>query len=145
MQQSLRQTFKLQGNCINLNLRIEISDSTDQKEKLTSYGVSEADIDNNSPPAWNSEDPPHEACKVDQETDVADSIARLQKRLEIAELGCLRLEELYRKYRLRWLEENYRAGVLEQYAPREIDTCSARQIPWDAPSPVQDDDEGEVE
>ncbi|KAG2346753.1 hypothetical protein BDR05DRAFT_997158 [Suillus weaverae] len=145
MQQSLRQTFKLQGNCINLNLRIEISDSTDQKEKLTSYGVSEADIDNNCPPSWNSEDLPHEAGRVDQETGMADSIARLKKQLEIAELGCLRLEELYKKYRLHWLEENYWAGVLEKYAPREIDTCSARQIAWDAPSPIQDDDEGKVE
>ncbi|KAG2345994.1 hypothetical protein BDR05DRAFT_946517 [Suillus weaverae] len=113
MQQSLCQTFKLQGNCINLNLRIEILDSTDQKEKLTSYGVSqsqnssqtsEVDINNNCPPLWNSEDLPHEAGGVDQET-----------------------------------------GVLEKYAPHEIDTCSAHQIAWDAPSPIQDDDEGEVE
>ncbi|KAG1866146.1 hypothetical protein F4604DRAFT_1928156 [Suillus subluteus] len=145
MQQSLHQTFKLQGNYINLNLRIEISDSTNQKEKLTSYGISEADIDDNSPPAWNGGAPPHEAGRVDQETGEADSIARLKERLAHAELGCLRLEELYKKYRLRWLEENYRARVLEKYAPRDINTCSACQIDWNAPSPVQDYSDGEIE
>lgn len=71
------------------------------------------------------------------ETGDAESVARLKERLQLAELGCSRLAELYQKYRLRWLEEHYRAKVLEEYAPRGIDTCSAHQIAWDAPSPIQ--------
>jgi hypothetical protein len=67
----------------------------------------------------------------------AESIAELKERLQRAELGCSRLTELYQKYRLRWLEEHHRAKVLEGYAPHGIDTCSAHQIAWDAPSPIQ--------
>ncbi|KAG2747870.1 hypothetical protein P692DRAFT_20735849, partial [Suillus brevipes Sb2] len=57
--------------------------------------------------------------------------------LQHAEEGCLRLEELYRKYRIHWLEENYWASVLEKYAPCDIDICSPRQLTWDSPSPIQ--------
>jgi hypothetical protein len=32
------------------------------------------------------------------------------------------------EYRLRWLEENYQAGVLEKYAPCKIDACSTHKI-----------------
>ncbi|KAG1840204.1 hypothetical protein C8R48DRAFT_770783 [Suillus tomentosus] len=144
MQQSFSQTFKMQGNHINLNLRIEIPGSINQREKLTNYGVRESDIDNNCPPERNSEAPLDGAGRIDQETGEGDSMARLKERLELAELGCSRLGELYMKYRLRWLEENYRVRVLEQYAPRDIDTCSAHQIAWDAPSPVGGDDDDEV-
>ncbi|KAG1837998.1 hypothetical protein F4604DRAFT_1941881 [Suillus subluteus] len=146
MQQSSCQTFKLQGYNINLNLRIEIPSSANQKEELAGHGVSDTDVDKNCHPAWNSEAPlmqvkSHEAGGVDREIDGADSITKLKERLELAELHCSKFGELYQKYRLRWLEENHRARVLEKYAPSEIDTCSARQIPWDAPSPVQSDND----
>ncbi|KAG1848280.1 hypothetical protein F4604DRAFT_1687805 [Suillus subluteus] len=41
---------------------------------------------------------------------------------------------------LHWLEENYRARVLEIYAPPGIDTCSPHQIAWNTPSPNQSKD-----
>jgi hypothetical protein len=72
----------------------------------------------------------HEEGKV-------DTMAKLKERLRLAEMNCSRLEELYQKYRLRWLEENYRVRVLEEYAPNGVSTCSPHQIPWDAPSPTQ--------
>jgi hypothetical protein len=74
---------------------------------------------------------------VSQEIEEGGFVANLEERVKRAESGCLRLEELYKKYRLRWLEEYHRANVLEEYAPSGIDTCSARQIMWDAPSPAQ--------
>ncbi|KAG2120554.1 uncharacterized protein F5147DRAFT_647034 [Suillus discolor] len=119
--------------------------SINQREKLTSYSVRESDIDNNCSPERNSKAPPDGAGKIDQETGEVDSIAGLKEQLELAELGCSKLGELYRKYRLCWLEENYRVRVLEQYAPHDIDTCSAHQIAWDAPSPIGDDDDVVVE
>jgi hypothetical protein len=64
-------------------------------------------------------------------------MADVKERLKHAELGCSRLEELYKKYRLHWPEENYRARILEEYAPSGISTTSPGQITWDAPSPIQ--------
>lgn len=64
-----------------------------------------------------------------------ESVAELKERLRLAELNCVKLGELYQTYRLRWLEENYRATILEEYAPNGISTISPRQIAWDAPSP----------
>lgn len=63
-------------------------------------------------------------------------MADVKERLRRAELGCERLEELYKKYRLRWLEENYRARILQEYVPN-VTSTSPGQIPWDAPSPIQ--------
>lgn len=65
------------------------------------------------------------------------SMVKLKERLKLAEMNCARLEGLYQKYRHRWLEENYRAMILEEYAPEGINTHSPRQIAWDAPSPAQ--------
>jgi hypothetical protein len=64
-----------------------------------------------------------------------ESVADLKERLRLAELNLSKLGELYRKYRLRWLEESYRATILEEYAPNGISTASPGQISWDAPSP----------
>jgi hypothetical protein len=66
----------------------------------------------------------------------AESIAKLKEQLQLVELGCSRLTKLYQKYRLRWLEEHHWANVLEEYTPDRVDTCSAHQIAWDAPSPI---------
>ncbi|KAG2740235.1 hypothetical protein P692DRAFT_20671649, partial [Suillus brevipes Sb2] len=69
--------------------------------------------------------------------EASESMAKLKERLNLAEMNCSRLEGLYQKYRHRWLEENYRARILEEYAPEGISTHSPRQIAWDAPSPAQ--------
>lgn len=132
-------------------LRIELESYTNQKgEELTCSGArfvvdpiiyhsqsssptSEVNA-NNGLPGVN--EAPHLPVK-DQETGEVESIDTLKERLKIAELSCARLEELYQTYRLRWLEENYWARVLEVYAPPEIDTCSPHQLAWNAPSPIQ--------
>ncbi|KAG1873145.1 hypothetical protein F4604DRAFT_1925635 [Suillus subluteus] len=64
-------------------------------------------------------------------------MAKLKERLELVETNCSRMEELYQKYRHRWLEENYRVRALQEYAPEGISAWSSRQIAWDAPSPTQ--------
>ncbi|KAG2112777.1 hypothetical protein DEU56DRAFT_919806 [Suillus clintonianus] len=74
-----------------------------------------------------------------------DSIVRLKERLQMAEMGCETLRNLYQIYRLRWLEENYRARMMEKYVPSGISTCSPHQIAWDAPSPTQSEYELEVD
>jgi hypothetical protein len=73
----------------------------------------------------------------DDEKHEVDSITSLKERLQLAEMECSRLESLHQKYRLRWLEENYRARLLKEYAPDGISTCSPHQIAWNAPSPAQ--------
>ncbi|KAG1869097.1 hypothetical protein C8R48DRAFT_771270 [Suillus tomentosus] len=115
-----------------------------------SHSISEAELDGNRHPMANSEVPlppakNNDMSRLNQEIEEDGFIANLKERLERAESGCSRLEELYQKYRLRWLEEYHRARTLEEYAPCGIDAYSARQIMWDAPSPVQGDDDGEVE
>jgi hypothetical protein len=64
-------------------------------------------------------------------------MAKLKERLQLAEKINSRLEQLYQKYRLRWLEESYRARVLEEYAPEGVSTYPPHQISWNAPSPAQ--------
>ncbi|KAG1854297.1 hypothetical protein F4604DRAFT_1686134 [Suillus subluteus] len=66
---------------------------------------------------------------------VEDISADLRQRLEVAEKNCSHYFELYKKYQLRWLEENQRADILEKYAPTDVDHYSPAQIQWDAPSP----------
>ncbi|KAG2339466.1 hypothetical protein BDR05DRAFT_951104 [Suillus weaverae] len=62
------------------------------------------------------------------------TLTSLQARLEIIEKNCSRYFDLYKNYRLRWLEENHQAEVLQKYAP-DVDGYSPAQMPWDAPSP----------
>ncbi|KAG2738550.1 hypothetical protein P692DRAFT_20882543 [Suillus brevipes Sb2] len=133
MTQSLSQTFKLQGHTsINLSLRIELGGNTNPK--------GEVDDDDNHLSAENNEES-NDGGEAAHGAGDKESIAKLKERLQLAELGCSRLAELYQKYRLHWLEEHHRAKVLEEYAPDGIDTCSAHQITWDAPSsPIQSDD-----
>jgi hypothetical protein len=92
-------------------------------------------FDGNNPSVQNKEAPlfpvnSNEECKV-------DSMTKLKERLQLVEMNCSRLESLYQKYRLHWLEENHQTRVLEEYTPNAISTCSPCQIPWDAPSPTQ--------
>ncbi|KAG0702480.1 hypothetical protein DFH29DRAFT_875140 [Suillus ampliporus] len=128
---------------INLNLRIELSCNPNQSsEEHTSHDVlNEVDVGDNDPLAGHNKAP---LLLVD-ETEKVESIASLKEQLQLAQIGCARLGEMYQTYRLRWLEEVYRTKVLERYAPQEINTCSPHQIPWDTPSPVQSEDGGEVE
>lgn len=66
---------------------------------------------------------------------VEDILADVRQRLAMAEKNCSHYFELYKKYRLRWLEENQRADILEKYAPSDVEPYSPAQIQWDAPSP----------
>ncbi|KAG1754734.1 uncharacterized protein EDB91DRAFT_1076840 [Suillus paluster] len=128
-------------------IRIELVCSTNQRgEELTSHGISEVDVHNGCPSVGNNET--HILPVESHKPGEMESIANLKERLQLAELSCSRLkeaQELYQKYRLRWLEESYRARVLEGYAPHGINTYSPRQITWDAPSPIQSDDDDKVE
>ncbi|KAG1906192.1 uncharacterized protein F5891DRAFT_1182410 [Suillus fuscotomentosus] len=126
-------------------LRIELLCNANQNsEELTSHDVlNEVDVGDSDSLAGHIKAPLE--LVENNETGEVESVARLKERLKLAEVGCERLGEMYRTYRLRWLEEMYRTKVLEKYAPHGIDTCSPHQIPWDAPSPVQSEDEGEVE
>ncbi|KIK33618.1 hypothetical protein CY34DRAFT_18256 [Suillus luteus UH-Slu-Lm8-n1] len=134
MPQPCGQNFKVQGRGINLTLRIELVGNIDESgEELAS--ASEATLDGNGPSALN--DGPPLLPVNDDEKHETESITSLQKRLQLVEKECSRLESLYQKYRLRWLEETYRAKVLKEYAPEGTSTCSPRQIAWNAPSPAQ--------
>ncbi|KAG1894631.1 uncharacterized protein F5891DRAFT_1195077 [Suillus fuscotomentosus] len=125
MPQSGYQTFKLQGHNISLNLQFV------------------GNINDDSPSAWSDEAPLLPV--INNEKSDMGSMTELKERLQLAEINCSRLEELYQKYRLRWLEEKYRASVLKEYAPAGIDTCSPHQIAWNAPSPTPSEYDGEVE
>ncbi|KAG1726037.1 hypothetical protein EDD22DRAFT_849021 [Suillus occidentalis] len=83
--------------------------------------------------------PPHLLEHSHKELE-EESIPTLKEQLRLAELACSRLQVQYEKYRLRWLEENHRARILKEYAPAGISTWSPRQIDWNAPSPIQSDD-----
>ncbi|KAG2093354.1 uncharacterized protein F5147DRAFT_779410 [Suillus discolor] len=123
----------MSGHVINLNLWIElVHDITDKQsggskpEEFAS--IREVNVNKNCPTTESRE----------------ESMADVKERLRRAELAYVQLEELYKKYRLRWLEENYCARILQEYAPNVIST-SPGQIPWDAPSPFQSDDDDEFE
>ncbi|KAG1859420.1 hypothetical protein C8R48DRAFT_673963 [Suillus tomentosus] len=114
-------------------LRIELVDHTNESdEKLTSE---EDDGDNKS--AWNDKASLLLLPTKKHRDGEVDPIARMEERLQLAEMNSARLEELYQKYRLRWLEENYRVRVMKEHTPSGISTFSPRQIAWDAPSPPQ--------
>ncbi|KAG1771811.1 hypothetical protein EDD22DRAFT_842622 [Suillus occidentalis] len=149
MPQPRGQNFKVQGRGISLTLRIELVGNIDESgEELASARsvdvTSEATLDGNGPSALNN-GPPLLPVNDDEKHET-ESITSLQKRLQLVEKECSRLESLHQKYRLRWLEETYRAKVLKEYAPEGTSTCSPRQIAWNAPSPAQkydtEDDSG---
>ena len=73
----------------------------------------------------------------DQTPAIAEDmiLADVRQRLAAAEKRCSHYFELFKKYRLRWLEENQRADILGKYAPPDVDPYSPAQIQWDAPSP----------
>ncbi|KAG1877328.1 hypothetical protein F4604DRAFT_1680347 [Suillus subluteus] len=117
-------------------LRIELVGHANESDKeLTSE-----DVDNNKSARNNKASLLLQPAKKHEDGEV-DSIARLKECLQLAEASCTRLEKLYKKYRLRWLEERYRVKVMEEYVPSGISTCSPRQIAWDAPSPTQSSNE----
>ncbi|KAG2737705.1 hypothetical protein P692DRAFT_20761134 [Suillus brevipes Sb2] len=89
------------------------------------YRSSGADSDSKSAPLR----------QLDTTPVTPDAVTDLQRRLEVAEKNCSHYFELYKKYRLRWLEENHRADILERYAPPNVNCYSSAQLQWDAPSP----------
>ncbi|KAG1862622.1 hypothetical protein F4604DRAFT_1683773 [Suillus subluteus] len=123
------------------SIRIEAAGNGNQRGKPII--VRATDIDKNSPSAEDNEAPVlleehnHEKNK--------DSVAKLKEQLQLADLRYSKLEELYQKCRLRWLEECYRTKILEEYAPSEINTYSPRQITWNAPSPTQNNEDDKIE
>ncbi|KAG1855105.1 hypothetical protein C8R48DRAFT_675413 [Suillus tomentosus] len=142
MPQPGSQTFKLQGRSFNVNIQIElVGDDHESREELAS--VSKANIDVDDPTSHNNVAPPQPANE--HEKDQVNSMAKLKERLKSAEMNCSRLEELYQKYRLRWLEVSYRVRALEEYAPTGVSTYSPRQIEWNAPSPAQSEYNAEEE
>ncbi|KAG2097264.1 uncharacterized protein F5147DRAFT_778066 [Suillus discolor] len=108
MPQPQGQNFEVQGRNINFNLRIELVLGDIDESSVELASVSEANVDSNDPSALNDEAP---LLPVnDDEKYKTDSIASLKEQLQLTEMKCsgkLRLEGLYQKYRLRWLEENY--------------------------------------
>ncbi|KAG1858590.1 hypothetical protein C8R48DRAFT_775027 [Suillus tomentosus] len=146
MQQSLTQsqTFNLSGHIISLNLRIEAGGNANQRGRPKELVVFRAtDVDKNSSSAKDDEAPVL-LPEYNRGTD-EDSVAKLKERLRCADLRYSKLKELYQNYRLRWLEECYRVSVLEEYAPSGISTYSPRQIAWNAPSPIQRNEDDEIE
>lgn len=89
-------------------------------------------INDDSPSTWSDEAPL--LLVINNEKSDMGSMTELKEQLQLAEINCSRLEELYQKYGLHWLEEKYRARVLKEYAPTGINTCSPHQITWNAPS-----------
>ncbi|KAG1861862.1 hypothetical protein C8R48DRAFT_673315 [Suillus tomentosus] len=87
----------------------ELAINTTSRSRSSSWS-SEASVDATS---WNGGAP---QPVNEHEKDEVDSMAKLKERLQLAEKINSRLEQLYQKYRLRWLEESYRARVLEEYA-----------------------------
>ncbi|KAG1881542.1 hypothetical protein C8R48DRAFT_766562 [Suillus tomentosus] len=146
MQQSLTQsqTFNISGHIISLNLRIEAVGNANQRDKPKGLGiVRTTDVDKNISSAEHNENPvllPEHNCETGE-----DSVANLKERLRLADLRCSKLQELYQSYRLHWLEESYRVQILEEYAPSGISTYSPGQIAWDAPSPIQNNEDDKIE
>ncbi|KAG2138539.1 hypothetical protein DEU56DRAFT_755830 [Suillus clintonianus] len=143
------QTFKLQGCSFNINVqdvlkaffRIElVGGDNESGEELA--GISESKIDVDDPTLDKNVAP---AQKNESEKDQVNAMAKLKERLELAEMNCSMLEELYLRYRVRWLEENYRVRALKVYAPDGVNTHSPRQITCDAPSPAQSEYDAELQ
>ncbi|KAG2053005.1 hypothetical protein BDR06DRAFT_972682 [Suillus hirtellus] len=132
------------GNTINLTLQIEIAGDGDQRSRNEGLaGVRQADVEKGLALAENEEVlhlPEHT-----HERHGKESIAKLEEQLRLTESGCSRLQAQYQKYRLRWLEEYHRARIMEEYVPNRISTWPPRQIQWDAPSPIQSDNDDEFE
>ncbi|KAG1761717.1 hypothetical protein EDD22DRAFT_953812 [Suillus occidentalis] len=145
MQQYLHQTqtFNVSGTVISLNIQIKIAGDANQRSKHEGFaGVGKAGAEKGLVSVEENEKtlqlPEHDCERREEE-----SIVELKERLRLAELGCSRLQAQYQMYRLRWLEEQYRASILEEYAPAGISTYSPHQIEWDAPSPIPCNDEFE--
>ncbi|KAG2152840.1 hypothetical protein DEU56DRAFT_752128 [Suillus clintonianus] len=143
MQQSLNQsqTSNISGYIISLNLRIEAAGNDNQRGEPII--IRATDIDKNSSSAEDNEAPTLLEEHIHEKNE--DSVAKLKEQLQLADLCYSKLEEMYQKCRLCWLEECYRTKILEEYAPSEIITYSPRQITWNAPSPTQNNEDNKIE
>ncbi|KAG2092932.1 uncharacterized protein F5147DRAFT_657545 [Suillus discolor] len=120
----MQQSLAIKGCCGKLNLRMEINVKTDNIQRGEGSEVSISSC-------TDSEDTHLQPEK--NQTPANDAVEHitltgLQERLEVVEKNCSHYFELYKKYRLRWLEENHRAGILEKYAPPNVDSYSPAQI-----------------
>ncbi|KAG2049269.1 hypothetical protein BDR06DRAFT_1012232 [Suillus hirtellus] len=116
------------GNTINLTLQIEIAGDGDQRSRNEWLaGVRQVDVEKGLASAENKEVlhlPEHT-----HERHGKESIAKLEEQLWLAESGCSRLQ----------------AQIMEEYVPNGISTWPPHQIQWDAPSPIQSDNDDEFE
>jgi hypothetical protein len=123
--------------------RIEIGLKTDKGGSEISMFVhpfpSQAFLTNLTCPTWTNRssrtDDQHLNKAQTPQVVVEDQDQDLRERLAVAEKNCNHFFELYKKYRLRWLEEIHCASILEKYAPSDVDCYTAAQMQWDAPSP----------
>ncbi|KAG2737888.1 hypothetical protein P692DRAFT_20823562 [Suillus brevipes Sb2] len=127
---AMQQTSPLNTCSINLNLRIKIDGTLDDEQRKEGLQVTiNSCVDSESA-----------LPQSDQTPAIAEDmiLADVRQRLAAAEKSCSHYFELFKKYRLRWLEENQRADILGKYAPADVDPYSPAQIQWDAPSPCPD-------
>ncbi|KAG0692429.1 hypothetical protein DFH29DRAFT_882461 [Suillus ampliporus] len=99
----MQQLLALKGCSRNLNLRIEINAKIENTQRGEG---SEASISSGT-------DSEGAHLQLGTTPVTLDAVTDLQKCLEVAEKNCSHYFELYKKYRLRWLEENHRADILE--------------------------------
>ncbi|KAG2092133.1 uncharacterized protein F5147DRAFT_657753 [Suillus discolor] len=147
----MQQSLALKNCSGNLSLWIEIDvriDNTQRGEASASTPIVFVQspftaCSNNSPMWYRSSCVENAPLQLDKKPtpasdaveDITSSITNLQARLDVVEKSCNHYFELYKKYRLRWLEEIHRTEILEKYAPPNVDCYSPAQIQWDAPSP----------
>ncbi|KIK32917.1 hypothetical protein CY34DRAFT_110800 [Suillus luteus UH-Slu-Lm8-n1] len=132
----MQQSLALTDCCGTLNLRIEININSDSAQRGDGSEVSKSLHPVDAHLRLEKNQTPKPASNAVEDNDTLTS---LQARLETVEKNCSRYFDLYKTYRLRWLEENHRARVLEKYAPN-VDGYSPAQMPWDAPSPQMGSD-----
>ncbi|KAG0708539.1 hypothetical protein DFH29DRAFT_870695 [Suillus ampliporus] len=135
----MQQSVASNGCSLNLNLWIEIDLKTDKRAFLKKLTCS-----TNRSSCTNGQGAYQHPNTKAQIPQVVEDLY-LQERLAVVEKNCSHFFELYRKYRLRWLEEIHHANILEKYAPPDVDCYTAAQMQWDAPSPfspgeILDDD-----
>ncbi|KAG1877169.1 hypothetical protein F4604DRAFT_1680218 [Suillus subluteus] len=105
----MQQSLALKGCSRNLNLWIEINAKIENTQRGEGSEITHL--------CWyRSSGADSEGAHLQLDTTPAtlDAVTDLQKRLEVAEKNCSRYFELYKKYRLRWLEEHHRADILER-------------------------------
>ncbi|KAG2336582.1 hypothetical protein BDR05DRAFT_953267, partial [Suillus weaverae] len=126
----MQQSLELKGCCGTFNLRIEININSDNAQRGDGSEVSTSLHPGDAHLQLEKNQTPEPTSNAVEDI----TLTSLQAHLEIVEKNYSRYFDLYKNYRLRWLEENHQAEVLQKYAP-DVDGYSPAQMPWDAPSP----------